>query len=145
MKLAKSLVGLIAVALLASIAAHAQGRAEGQPPLALKGYDVVSYFKQSRASKGSPEFPQDFDGMRYYFVSAQNKAAFNEDPDRFLPQFGGYCSMGVSRGKKMDADPTVFKIIDGKLYVFSKPQALDEAEQDPQVLARARQVWQALK
>lgn len=141
----KLLVASIAAALLATTAAHAQGRAEEQPALALKGFDVVAYFKQSRASKGSPEFPRDFDGARYYFASAQHQAAFSADPDRFLPQFGNYCAMGISRGMKKHADPTVFKIIDGRLYVFSSVKALDAADQDPEFLARARQTWPALR
>lgn len=112
--------------------------------MALKGYDVVAYFKQSRALQGTAEFRQDWDGVRYYFSSAQNRAAFSADPDRFTPQFGGYCAMGMSKGKKTHADPTVFKIIDGKLYVFSSPKGAD-AVTDPEALAQARQAWHALK
>ena len=78
-------------------------------------------------------------------TSARNRAAFNADPDRFTPQFGGYCAMGMSRGKKFDADPTVFRIVDGKLYVFSSPKAGDAADQDSELLARARQAWESLK
>lgn len=145
MNFTKPLVASVSVVLLAATAARAQGRTDDAPALALKGYDVVAYFKQSRASKGSPEFRRDFDGARYYFASAEHQAAFSADPDRFLPQFRGHCSMGISLGKKIDADPTLFKIIDGKLYVFSSRKGADAADQDPEVLARARQNWPALK
>ncbi len=115
------------------------------PNLALKGYDVVAYFTGSKAQVGSPNFQADFDGMRYQFSSAQNKGAFGADPDRYLPQFGGYCAMGISKGKRFESDPTLWKIIDDKLYVFSSPAASEAAGKDPEILARARQQWQVMK
>jgi YHS domain-containing protein len=129
---------------LASALAQAQGTAD-TPRLALKGYDVVAYFSGSRAQPGSADLRADFDGMRYQFASAQNKTAFAADPDRYLPQFGGYCAMGISKGKRFESDPTLWKIIDGKLYVFSSPTAVDAASKDPEILARARQQWEGMK
>jgi YHS domain-containing protein len=131
------------VGLLCSSVAQAQGASA--PALALKGYDVVSYFSESRARQGTAELRVDFDGSRYYFSSARNKSAFTADPDRYLPQFGGYCAMGISVGKKFESEPTIFKIIDGKLYVFSSPKASDALDSDPEMLGRARQAWHALK
>ncbi len=145
MNFARSIFASVAIALASAHAAHAQGTTAATPTVALKGYDVVAYFKQSRAVQGSPEFRQDWDGVRYYFSSTQNSAAFGADPDRFTPQFGGYCSMGMSKGNKVHADPTIFKIIDGRLYVFSSPKASDALDAEPEALARARQAWQALK
>ena len=115
------------------------------PNLALKGYDVVAYFTGNKAQVGSPNFQADFDGMRYQFSSAQNKGVFSADPDRYLPQFGGYCAMGISKGKRFESDPTLWKIIDDKLYVFSSPAASEAAGKDPEILARARQQWQVMK
>ena len=131
------------MALLAGPLARAQNAAA--PALALKGYDVVAYFSGSKAQPGAVDHQVDFDGMRYRFSSAQNKTAFNTDPDRYLPQFGGYCAMGISKGKRFESDPTLWKVIDGKLYVFSSPAASDAAGKDPEILARARQQWQAMK
>jgi YHS domain-containing protein len=127
--------------------AFAQGFEGGtdSTAVALKGYDVVAYFSDRRPTKGSPAFQQDFDGARYYFSSSRNRASFSANPDRFAPQFGGYCAMGVSQGRKFEADPTIFRIVDGKLYVFSKPMAGDAADRDPDLLARANQAWEALK
>ncbi|MBW8833343.1 MAG: YHS domain-containing protein [Burkholderiales bacterium] len=79
---------------LASTLVNAQ--ATDAPRVALKGYDVVAYFTGSKAQPGSADFRTDFDGMRYQFSSAQNKTAFGANPDRYLPQFGGYCAMGVA-------------------------------------------------
>jgi YHS domain-containing protein len=134
---------LLMVLVGAGAGAWAQGAAT--PKLALKGYDVVAYFTGSKAQVGSTDFQTDFDGMRYQFSSARNKAAFSGDPDRYLPQFGGYCAMGISKGKKFESDPTLWKIVDGKLYVFSSPAASEAADKDPELLARARQQWLTLK
>jgi YHS domain-containing protein len=125
--------------------ATAQTQTVVAPALALKGYDVVAYFSANMAQPGASDQQVDFDGMRYLFSSAQNRAAFSADPDRYLPQFGGYCAMGISRGKKFESDPTLWKVIDGKLYVFSSPAASDAAGKDPEILSRARQQWQAMK
>ena len=145
MKLLRVVLAPFVIALLSSATAHAQSSGADAAAVALKGYDVVAYFNEHRPSKGSPEFRQDFDGVRYYFSSLRNRAAFGADPDHFMPQFGGYCAMGISKGKKFESDPSVFRIVDDKLYVFSSPKAGDAADQDPQILARARQAWETLK
>lgn len=145
MALARSLFAAFAIALASLGAARAQDSTAARPTVALKGYDVVAYFSQSRATQGTPEFQQDWDGARYYFSSAKNRAAFGVDPDRFTPQFGGYCAMSMSRGKKIEADPTAFRIIDGKLFVFASPMGVDAVDKDPEALARARVAWQAMK
>ncbi len=135
----------IAACLLALASTLANAQATDPPRVALKGYDVVAYFTGSKAQPGSANFRTDFDGMRYQFSSAQNKAAFSADPDRYLPQFGGYCAMGISKGKKFESDPTLWKIIDDKLYVFSSPIALEAMGKDPEIMARARLQWEAMK
>lgn len=130
---------------LACAGAGACAQGATTPKLALKGYDVVAYFTGNKAQTGSTDFHSDFDGMRYQFSSARNKAAFGAEPDRYLPEFGGYCAMGISKGKRFESDPTSWKISDGKLYVFSSPAASEAADKDPEILARARQQWQAMK
>lgn len=134
-----------AVALLSCAAAFAQYPSDAAPRVVLKGHDPVAYFTESRPMKGSPEYAQDFDGARYYFASGKNRAIFNADPDRYSPQFAGNCAMGVAMGKKTESDPTLWKIVDGKLYVFSSPKALDAAQADPARLAKARNNWSALR
>lgn len=139
------LLAALALAVLPGAAAHAQTSGAAAPAVAVKGYDVVAYFQESNARKGSPQFHTDWDGTRYYFSSAKHQAAFGVEPDRYTPQFGGYCAMGISKGKKFEADPTLWRIVDGKLYVFSSPKASDAVDKDPEILARAWQAWQALK
>jgi len=125
---------------IAALAAAGAALGDGKPlPLALKGYDPVSYFTQQRPAKGVSTVGYDFDDTRYLFASAKNKERFAADPERYAPQFTGLCTTGLSMGMKTEANPEVYLVKDGKLYVFSSPQARDQAIQDPSVFERARQ------
>lgn len=109
------------------------------PPVSLKGHDPVAYFTDGRPVKGSAAINYDFDEARYLFASQKNRERFASSPERYMPQFAGLCATGMSMGMKAEADPSVFKIIDGKLYVFSSTQARDKVEKDPSLLAKAQQ------
>ncbi len=96
-------------------AAHSQNTdAEG---IAVKGYDVVAYQTQSAAVAGVAAFVAIHQGATYRFASAANRDVFVAQPARYLPQYGGYCAMGVAFGRKFDIDPTAFRVVDGKLYL----------------------------
>lgn len=95
--------------------------AETAKRIALSGYDPVSYFTDSRPEKGMPDFAADFDDATYWFRSADHRAMFVADPDRYAPQYNGFCTIGVSRGSKFEPDPKAWTISDGKLYVFTGP------------------------
>src|SRR6266508_541232 len=90
----------------AALAASCCGSAKAQnPPLAatrvaLKGYDPVSYFTEGKPEKGSSQFTFAFDDSTYWFKSAEHRARFVADPERYAPQFAGYCAIQVSRGAK---------------------------------------------
>jgi YHS domain-containing protein len=133
------------VALMAAAASLAQGGDAATPAVSLKGYDVVAYFAEGRPVKGSPEFRQDWDGIAYHFASEQHRAAFAANPDRYTPQFTALCATGVSMGKKVEADPNVWKIVDGKLYLFSSAKAREMAERDSSLLTRSHEIWPTLK
>ena len=85
--------------------------------VAVKGYDVVAYQTQSAAVAGVAAFVATHQGATFRFASASNRDAFVAQPARFLPQYGGYCAMGVAFGRKFDIDPTAFRVVDGKLYL----------------------------
>ena len=87
--------------------------------IAIDGYDPVTYFTKGKAIEGSDKIRSEYDGVTYYFSSESSKNMFDENPTRFLPQYGGWCAyaMGDS-GEKVKIDPETFKIIDGKLYLF---------------------------
>jgi YHS domain-containing protein len=84
----------------------------------LRGHDPVAYFTQGRHVPGKAEFRSEHDGVVYRFASAQHKAAFDREPQKYAPQYGGYCSNGIAYGIPWGGDPDTWKIIDGKLYIF---------------------------
>jgi hypothetical protein len=85
--------------------------------LALKGYDVVAYFVEGRAVTGDARFEHALDGVRYRFATAANRDRFVREPQRFLPQYGGFCAWAVSRGYTADTDPLAWRIVDGRLFL----------------------------
>ena len=84
---------------------------------AIKGYDPVAYFNQSEAVKGKSEFTTKWMEADWYFSSKENLEAFKADPEKYAPQFGGYCAFGVSKGALYKIEPDAWKIVDGKLYL----------------------------
>src|SRR2546425_1270799 len=93
-----SLLGVVAQ-LEAPLAADA---AAGDRRVALSGYDPVAYFTDGHPEKGSAEFAAAFDGATYWFKNAEHRGLFVADPDRYAPQFHGYCAINVSRGGKYE-------------------------------------------
>jgi YHS domain-containing protein len=83
-----------------------------------KGYDVVSYFQQ-KAEKGNKKFTTTYDGVRFKFASKAHLEAFQKAPEKYIPQYGGYCAYAIGlKGDKVDINPKTFEIRDGKLYLF---------------------------
>src|SRR4051812_48541048 len=116
MKVMQAVLAAIMAAALSAPALAQQGKA---PPLALKGHDPVAYFNPGESTKGSDKITFDFDDARYRFASTKNRDLFAANPDRYSPQFTGLCTTGLAMGMKADANPDVFLVKDGKLYVFS--------------------------
>lgn len=85
--------------------------------LAVQGYDVVSYQTPGEPVVGSTQFATDYDGATYRFASQENLDSFTADPARFAPAYGGFCAYGVAKGKKFDADPEAYTVVDGTLYL----------------------------
>ena len=86
------------------------------PGLAIHGYDAVAFFSDGVAKLGSATHSSVHDGATYRFSSVENLKAFEKNPKRYAPQFGGFCAFGVSVGAKFDGDPNLWRIVDGKLY-----------------------------
>ncbi|MGZ3184612.1 MAG: YHS domain-containing (seleno)protein [Telluria sp.] len=81
------------------------------------GYDLTTYFTQEKPARGNGHHTAVVDGVTYLFATDGNKKLFEADPAKYLPQYGGYCAYGVSVNKKFVADPDVYDIVDGKLYL----------------------------
>jgi YHS domain-containing protein len=83
----------------------------------LHGYDAVAYFTTGKPTLGDARFTARHGGASYHFASEANLKTFQARPETYVPQFGGFCAMGAALGKKLDVDPTQFKVVDGKLYL----------------------------
>jgi YHS domain-containing protein len=84
---------------------------------AIQGYDAVAYFTQSQPVKGLKEFSFTHADQTWYFASAKNLELFKSNPEKYVPQFGGYCAYGMSRGYKAQTEPDAWTNVDGKLYL----------------------------
>ena len=117
-----------------------------QQDVILKGYDAVAYFKEGAPVQGSKEFSASYEGSTYLFASAENRDAFKADPAHYAPQFGGFCAMGAALGKKLDVDPSQFKVVDGKLYLNVNADVFKKWETDiPGHIAQANANWPGIK
>jgi hypothetical protein len=85
--------------------------------VAIEGYDPVAYFTDSKPVKGDPKFAQQWGGSTWHFVSAAHRDLFAQAPEKYAPQYGGYCAYAVSEGHTATIDPQAWKVIDGKLYL----------------------------
>ncbi len=84
---------------------------------AIRGYDPVAYFTQGRPVKGSPELTHQWKGATWRFASAENRERFAAAPEKYAPQYGGYCAYGVASGYAVKIEPDAWSVVDGKLYL----------------------------
>ncbi len=82
----------------------------------VQGYDVVSY-QNGKPLKGTGHHVAMHDGVIYIFANASNMKAFEKDPMRYLPAYGGFCAFGVAVDKKLVGDPMFWTVVDGRLYL----------------------------
>ena len=113
-----------------------------QDHVAIKGYDPVAYFIQPHPVKGSPRFSADYLGSTFYFSTMTNRDAFTAHPEQFIPQYAGYCALGVAKGYKAAIDPESFTIVDGKLYLNYSPSVMARWRTDiPGYIRQADSNW----
>jgi hypothetical protein len=114
--------------------------------IALSGYDPVSYFTDGRPEKGVNEFWFAFDDAVYLFRNAEHRAMFISDPERFAPQYSGFCAGGVALGYKTEADPEAWFIANDKLYVIQYKDKLPEIKREAAAIAeKADANWLKLR
>ena len=116
--------------------------------LAIQGYDPVNYFTKGAAAKGSPQIRAEHKGAIYYFTSAENKRAFAENPEKYVPTYGGWCATAMAKGDKVEIDPTNFKVSNGRLFLFFKAfyaNALKDWNKDEaNLMAKADVNWKRI-
>jgi len=114
---------LVLAALQGDIIAQSSDIAHGyntnKKGLAIDGYDPVAYFSEHKAIEGEKDIQLSSAGITYYFSSVKNRDLFKSNPEKYQPQYGGWCAYAMgATGEKVEIDPETFKIIDGKLYLF---------------------------
>jgi hypothetical protein len=92
---------------------------------ALQGYDTSQYFSASKAVSGKEEYVVEWKGAKWQFADGESRDLFAADPDRYAPQYGGYCSNQMSLGNLSDVDPGVWLIHEDKLYFFGHQAGKD--------------------
>ena len=114
--------------------------------IAVGGHDPVAYFSDGTPTMGSADHTANTDGATYHFVSAANRDQFLADPEKYLPAYGGFCALGVTRSMKVRGDPEAWKIVDGRLYIHSSPRAQAIWSEDiPGNIVKADEVWPEIK
>lgn len=143
-----AMTALVALAGLAMMAVAAQAQSfNNAGGLGAKGYDVVSYFADGKAMKGSPQFTHDYGGVKWQFASAEHRDMFKADPARYAPQYAGYCAYGVAVGGLYDVEPdTAWTVADGKLYLNKNAGVKQTWIKDiPGYIGKADAAWPKLK
>ncbi len=109
---------------------------------AAEGYDVVSYFSDGKAVEGDGDFTHKWKESEWHFSSAKNRDMFAANPEKYAPQYGGYCAYAVSKGYTASVDPEAWTIVDGKLYLNYSKSVQSTWEQDiPGYIASADGHW----
>ncbi|MEM8837066.1 MAG: YHS domain-containing (seleno)protein [Pseudomonadota bacterium] len=115
-------------------------------PLGLHGVDPVALIGKGKPVEGVADFTGTHDGVAYYFASKENLETFNADPAKFVPQNGGFCTFGVSVGKKFDGDPQFAAVVGDKLYVFLNEAIFNEFNKDRSgTISKAEANWTKIK
>ncbi len=114
------------------------------------GYDVTEYFND-KAIKGNSKYVATYDNVKYKFFSQENLDKFNSNPDKYMPQYGGYCAYAIAlKAKKIGINPKTFEIRDNKLYLFYNSMGINTLkkwiEKDAEKLViKADKNWLTIK
>lgn len=115
-------------------------------PLGLHGVDAVALTSLGAVAEGDAAFTVVQDGNAYYFASRKSADRFSANPDRFLPQYGGFCAYAVALGKKFDGDPMFADIVDGKLYLFVNDAVFQKyLANKKETLRKAEETWPKIR
>ena len=141
-----TLLALGAALLLAPARAHALDPVwTNWRGLAIAGYDPVAYFTDGKPVAGSSELTTEWRGATWRFASAAHRDQFVADPERYAPQYGGYCAWAVAHDDTAGIDPEAWKIVDGKLYLNYSKDIQAKWEQDvPGYIEKANGYWPKL-
>ena len=143
----KKFTVILSIALLTSISSFAQKSATFiQSGKAIRGYDPVAYFTEGNPVKGSDKLTYEWNNAKWYFSSEKNLELFKAAPEKYAPQYGGYCAYGLSNGYKAPTDADSWTIENGKLYLNYNLDVRKEWNKDRQQrIEKAHQNWPEVK
>ncbi len=117
----------------------------GASGVALDGYDPVAFFIDKKPMNGDPAISVTYKGGKYFLASKEHKVMFEADPQKYVPQFGGYCAFGVAVDALFPVDINTWQIRNGKLYLNLNPTVLKEFNRDFEAyVAKAEKNWPGL-
>ena len=113
--------------------------------VAIKGYDTVAYFTENKAVKGSKDFVTEHKGATWHFSSQENLDLFLSEPEKYEPQYGGYCAYAVAQNTTASIKPELFTIVDDKLYLNYNAKINDQWQSNKEeFIQQADSNWPAL-
>jgi len=113
--------------------------------VAIKGYDTVAYFTENKAVKGSKDFVTEHKGATWHFSSQENLDLFLSEPEKYEPQYGGYCAYAVAQNTTASIKPELFTIVDDKLYLNYNTKINDQWQSNKEeFIQQADANWPAL-
>ncbi len=143
----KRLLTIAAILLISTTIAQAQKSevfiTDGK---AIKGYDPVAFFKESKPVKGVESLSYQYNDATWLFSSKTNLETFKKDPEKYAPQYGGYCAYGTAGGHKAPTQTNTWTIVDGKLY-FNYNDKVKESwnKQQAKLIEKANTQWPLIK
>jgi hypothetical protein len=112
---------------------------------ALNGYDTVSYFTDSRPELGNPDITAEWNGVEWRFASQEHRDAFVANPQKYAPEYGGFCALGMAHGGDVPTNPEAWTIWKGKLYLNMIKEVRTTWLYNPdKLIERADQKWQEM-
>lgn len=136
---------LVVLSAVSSFAASKQLRNLDSSGISIQGYDPVAFFTEHKPVRGVQQFHSEYNGAKYFFASADDKAAFDKEPAKYEPQFGGYCAYGVSRGSRAPIKIEAWQIVNDRLLMQYDLDIKGEFNKDQQgTLKKADQNWPGL-
>jgi YHS domain-containing protein len=127
----------------AALAADEHFLADG---IAARGHDVVAYHTMGKPTPGDAAFSATYQGVTWLFASAEHRDLFAAEPGRYAPAYGGWCSVGAAKGKKIAIDPQFFAVVDGQLYLNSSQGAHENVflQDTAGTIAKGERNWKVI-
>lgn len=144
----KSITNLLAIFVIAfsSIASAGDNTDTDANGVILAGHDAVAYFTKNKAVEGSAKYTAIYNDAIYRFSSAKNRDLFKSNPEKYAPQYGGFCAYGMTFGKKFEIDGKAFEIVNGKLFVNKNLSVYESWRKDiPTHITQANEQWPSVE